>query len=132
MYETLNRELHDDELMFFWSRCGAECVQGDGGSPLASKNTKENKWVQGGLASFFSTNGCAMAGVPDGYTEVSRYESWIKSQIPTNQPGFILRESPTAVTPTAVTPTCGTSAVSLPLLLLSSSLLLSSIFSEAV
>lgn len=123
MYETLNRELHDDELMFFWSRRGAECVQGDGGSPLVSKNAGKNKWVQGGVTSFTNALGCAKPGVPDGYTEVSRYESWIKTYIPTNQPGFILGEPTSA----------GTSAVSMPLLLLlSSSLLLSSIFSEAV
>lgn len=49
----------------------------------------ENKWIQAGVAAFMNAAGCAKPSAPDGYTRVSEYESWIKSKISTNQPGFI-------------------------------------------
>lgn len=72
-------------------------MQGDAGSPLVMKN-KENKWIQAGMASFVNAAGCAKPNSPDGYTRVSGYESWIKSKISTNQPGFIYNGTPRSVT----------------------------------
>lgn len=59
--------------------------QGDSGGPLVTKNVSQ--WVQGGVVSFGS--GCGLDGFPGVYTRVSKYESWIKSQISSNHPGFI-------------------------------------------
>lgn len=62
-------------------------VQGDGGGPLLKKHG--DKWVQAGVMSFISVDGCGVPNVPDGYTRVSNYQSWILSQITTNSPGFV-------------------------------------------
>lgn len=48
-----------------------------------------DKWVQAGVTSFLSQHGCGVPNVPDGYTRVSRYQSWILSHILTNSPGFV-------------------------------------------
>lgn len=74
-----------------------ELMQGDAGSPLVMKN-KENKWIQAGVATFMNAAGCAKPNSPDGYIRVSMYESWIKSKISTNQPGFIYNGSARSVT----------------------------------
>ncbi|XP_068193691.1 prostasin-like [Antennarius striatus] len=63
------------------------CI-GDSGGPLLRK--VESKWVQGGVVSFVSTDGCALPNLPGGYARVSQYESWIKSQITSNPPGFVV------------------------------------------
>lgn len=44
-------------------------------------------WVQSGIVSFGYK--CAVAGYPGVYARVSQYQSWIKSFITTNQPGFV-------------------------------------------
>lgn len=48
-----------------------------------------DKWVQAGVASFLSASGCGLSSVPDGYTRVSGYQSWILSHLTTNSPGFV-------------------------------------------
>lgn len=70
------------------SQGGKGTCNGDAGGPLMRK--MDSKWVQGGVTSFVSASGCAEPKVPSGYARVSQYESWIKTQIPTNQPGFVL------------------------------------------
>lgn len=69
-----------------WFNCFYS-VQGDTGGPLLMKYG--DRWVQAGVASFISQAGCGVANVPDGYTRVSGYQSWIRSQITTNSPGFV-------------------------------------------
>ncbi|XP_018523836.1 serine protease 27 isoform X2 [Lates calcarifer] len=58
---------------------------GDSGSPMVYKNG--SRWVQAGLANF--GKGCGQPDYPLVYARVSKYERWIKSQITTNQPGFV-------------------------------------------
>ncbi|XP_045899478.1 serine protease 27-like [Micropterus dolomieu] len=65
---------------------GNGSCQGDSGGPLV-KNSG-SVWVQAGVMSF--EKGCALPNVPQGFTRVSQYQSWIKNQITTNQPGFVL------------------------------------------
>ncbi|XP_038565959.1 serine protease 27-like [Micropterus salmoides] len=62
---------------------GQGICYGDGGGPLVTKNV--SVWVQAGVLSF--GRGCALPNFPQGFTRVSQYQSWINSQISTNQPG---------------------------------------------
>ncbi|XP_045899483.1 serine protease 27-like [Micropterus dolomieu] len=61
---------------------------GDSGGPLVKNNG--SVWIQAGVVSFVLETGCALPNVPEGFTRVSQYQSWINSQISTNQPGFVL------------------------------------------
>ncbi|XP_062382682.1 transmembrane protease serine 9-like [Sardina pilchardus] len=64
---------------------GRDSCQGDSGGPMVSK--QGSVWVQSGVVSFGI--GCALAQFPGVYARVSQYESWINSQITSNQPGFV-------------------------------------------
>ncbi|XP_038568564.1 transmembrane protease serine 9-like [Micropterus salmoides] len=97
---------------------GKDSCQGDSGGPMVSK--QGGRWIQEGIVSF--GNGCALPNFPGIYTRVSQYQSWINSQITSNQPGFItftsngtdgdlsvtcpgLPPPPTTRTSTTITPT---------------------------
>uniref|UniRef100_A0A4W4E379 Zgc:112038 n=1 Tax=Electrophorus electricus TaxID=8005 RepID=A0A4W4E379_ELEEL len=64
-------------------------MQGDSGGPLVVK--QGSFWIQGGIVSF--GYGCAWPNFPGVYTRVSQYQSWIDSQISSNQTGFIVFSS---------------------------------------
>ncbi|XP_045899464.1 transmembrane protease serine 9-like [Micropterus dolomieu] len=70
---------------------GKGICHGDGGGPLVSK--QGSRWIQAGIVTFTSSKGCAQPNIPSGYTRVSQYQSWINSQITSNQPGFITFKS---------------------------------------
>uniref|UniRef100_A0AAQ6INJ7 Acrosin n=1 Tax=Anabas testudineus TaxID=64144 RepID=A0AAQ6INJ7_ANATE len=64
---------------------GKDSCQGDSGGPMVSKQS--TRWIQSGIVSF--GKGCGDPNFPGVYTRVSQYQSWINSQITSNQPGFI-------------------------------------------
>ncbi|XP_067381037.1 transmembrane protease serine 9-like [Channa argus] len=64
---------------------GKDTCQGDSGGPLVSK--QNGRWIQGGITSF--GKGCGLPKYPGVYTRVSKYQSWINTQITDNQPGFV-------------------------------------------
>uniref|UniRef100_A0A3Q2GCD3 Peptidase S1 domain-containing protein n=1 Tax=Cyprinodon variegatus TaxID=28743 RepID=A0A3Q2GCD3_CYPVA len=64
---------------------GSDSCQGDSGGPMVSK--QRSRWIQSGVVSF--GDGCARPSLPGVYTRVSRYQSWINSNIRFNKPGFM-------------------------------------------
>uniref|UniRef100_A0A667X4R0 Peptidase S1 domain-containing protein n=1 Tax=Myripristis murdjan TaxID=586833 RepID=A0A667X4R0_9TELE len=67
------------------SEGGKDSCQGDSGGPMVNK--QGSQWIQSGVVSF--GQGCAEPNFPGVYARVSRYQSWINSQIQSNQPGFV-------------------------------------------
>ncbi|KAK2863577.1 hypothetical protein Q5P01_003110 [Channa striata] len=59
------------------------CQRDDGG-PLLNK--QNSHWIQGGIVS--SRTGCGNSSLPGVFTRVSKYQSWINSQITSDPPGF--------------------------------------------
>uniref|UniRef100_A0A3Q3ITY0 Peptidase S1 domain-containing protein n=1 Tax=Monopterus albus TaxID=43700 RepID=A0A3Q3ITY0_MONAL len=75
-----------DNMMCAGSPAGGKgTCQGDGGGPLVSK--QGGRWIQGGIVSFGI--GCSLPNFPGVYTRVSQYQSWISSQVSSDQPGFV-------------------------------------------
>ncbi|XP_051742267.1 trypsin [Ctenopharyngodon idella] len=64
---------------------GKDSCQGDSGGPMVNKN--DSLWIQSGIVSF--GRDCGLPKFPGVYTRVSEYQSWISSQISSNQPGFV-------------------------------------------
>ncbi|XP_031417421.1 LOW QUALITY PROTEIN: transmembrane protease serine 9-like, partial [Clupea harengus] len=71
---------------------GKDSCQGDSGGPMVNK--QQTVWVQSGVVSFGF--GCARPELPGVYSRVSRYQSWIGSQIQSDPPGFVTFSSPGA------------------------------------
>ncbi|KAG7504788.1 transmembrane protease serine 9-like [Solea senegalensis] len=68
---------------------GKDTCEEDSGGPLVSKY--DSRWIQAGVVS--SGAECGKPGLPGVYTRVSRYESWIKSHINSDPPGFVFFRS---------------------------------------
>ncbi|XP_062383002.1 uncharacterized protein LOC134070625 [Sardina pilchardus] len=64
---------------------GKDSCQGDSGGPMVTK--QETQWIQSGIVSFGF--GCARPELPGVYARVSRYQSWISSEVKIDPPGFV-------------------------------------------
>ncbi|KAK5618782.1 hypothetical protein CRENBAI_011674 [Crenichthys baileyi] len=65
--------------------------RGDSGGPLVTKSGAV--WVQAGIVSF--GDGCAKPNTPGVYVRVSNYQTWINSQVTSDEPGYINFKGPT-------------------------------------
>ncbi|XP_041960242.1 prostasin-like isoform X1 [Alosa sapidissima] len=81
IYRILNADITYNMICAGLRRKGP--CNGDSGGPMVSKQV--SVWIQSGVVSF----GFQSCDEPAVFTRVSRYESWINSQISTNQPGFV-------------------------------------------
>ncbi|CAK6979875.1 serine protease 27-like [Scomber scombrus] len=68
---------------------GKDSCQLDTGGPMVRKTG--SVWVQAGVMSF--GEGCSLRNFPAVYARVSQYQSWINSQITSDQPGFVTATS---------------------------------------
>ncbi|XP_041960225.1 uncharacterized protein LOC121718887 isoform X2 [Alosa sapidissima] len=85
LYEAVPFTVTDNMICAGKLAGGKDLCKGDSGGPLVSQ--QDSVWVQSGIVSL---EGCAQPNPTGVYTRVSRYESWINSEISTNQPGFVL------------------------------------------
>ncbi|XP_062386948.1 serine protease 33-like [Sardina pilchardus] len=85
LYRVRGIDITDNMICAGISAGGKDSCQGDSGGPMVSK--QDAVWVLSGVVSFGF--GCAEPNFPGVYTRVSRYESWINSQISSDQPGFV-------------------------------------------
>ncbi|XP_062393536.1 acrosin-like [Sardina pilchardus] len=84
LYEAVPFTVTDNMMCAGEPAGGRDSCEGDSGGPLVSK--QDSVWVQSGIVAL---EGCKEPNRPGVYTRVSRYESWITSEISTNQPGFV-------------------------------------------
>ncbi|XP_042559951.1 serine protease 27-like, partial [Clupea harengus] len=84
-YNPRGRTITDNMICAGRDEGGKDSCQDDSGGPMVSK--QGSVWVQAGVVSFGI--GCARAQVPGVYARVSQYQSWINTQITSDQPGFV-------------------------------------------
>ncbi|XP_055070249.2 chymotrypsin-like protease CTRL-1 [Misgurnus anguillicaudatus] len=82
---------------------GKDTCQGDSGGPMVSQQC--SKWVLSGITSW--GEGCAEPNKPGVYTRVSKYQSWINSNIgqSQNSPGFVTFSPPASCSSSSKTST---------------------------
>uniref|UniRef100_A0A672G6H6 Zgc:100868 n=1 Tax=Salarias fasciatus TaxID=181472 RepID=A0A672G6H6_SALFA len=107
-------QITDNMLCAGFREGGKDSCQGDSGGPLVTK--RGDVWIQLAVVSFGF--GCARPEFPGVYARVSRYMSWINSQIVSDQPGYVTftstgTDSDLSVTCTGL-PDPGTSTTSPP------------------
>ncbi|XP_023813065.1 polyserase-2 isoform X2 [Oryzias latipes] len=78
-------KISEDMICAGLQKGGKDACQLDSGGPLVGK--QGSRWIQAGIVSF--GEGCAEPNFPGVYTRVSQYQTWINTQITSNQPGFI-------------------------------------------
>ncbi|KAL2078684.1 hypothetical protein ACEWY4_026369 [Coilia grayii] len=74
---------------------GKDSCQGDSGGPMVL--LQDSVWVQAGVVSFGF--GCGEKDFPGVYARIPSYQSWISSQITSNQPGFVTAGASNTVGP---------------------------------
>ncbi|XP_036409120.1 serine protease 27-like [Megalops cyprinoides] len=84
-YAPFSISITDNMLCAGLQAGGKDSCQGDSGGPMVIK--QNSLWIQSGVVSFGI--GCARQDIPGVYTRVSRYQTWITSQISSSQPGFV-------------------------------------------
>ncbi|XP_023251616.1 serine protease 27-like [Seriola lalandi dorsalis] len=118
-YERANVKITSNMICAGLPEGGKDSCKGDSGGPMVSKTG--SRWVQAGVVSFGI--GCAEPNFPGVYARVSEYQTWINSQISTNQPGFVTFNSSSSSSSSRSS--AHFISLSVPLLLLSSLFVLS-------
>ncbi|KAM9457779.1 chymotrypsin-like protease CTRL-1 [Clarias gariepinus] len=66
---------------------GKGACNGDSGGPLVVKLNQT--WIQAGIVSFGTNEGCSVPGIPTVFTRVSQYQVWIENNTNSSKTGFV-------------------------------------------
>ncbi|CAM4287549.1 unnamed protein product [Leuciscus chuanchicus] len=86
-YKGINASITSNMICAGFLNVGGKSIcPGDSGGPVLSRNS--SLWIQSGISSFTERK-CDNPKYPSVFARVSQYQTWIKSYMGSNPPGFV-------------------------------------------